>query len=191
LQPKSVPNGEEKSPMQPPLPADPLAPWPSAPTMWLTDVVSSYRDTRCEGDPMLTAKQEKFALSIHAGKSQADAYRDAYDAAAMQDATVWAEASKLMRHPKVSTRVDVLKAEAEAVRRVLVLDREEAILARLEHEALNAKSDSARIRALELLGKAAGLFTEKIEIEQVERSAEAIERDIRQRLQRLGLVKAE
>jgi hypothetical protein len=78
-------------------------------------------------------------------------------------------------------------------RRVLpaVLDREEAILARLEHEALNAKSDSARIRALELLGKAAGLFTEKIEIEQVERSAEAIERDIRQRLQRLGLVKAE
>lgn len=137
---------------------------------------------------MLTAKQEQFALSIHAGKSQADAYRDAYDTAAMQDATVWTEASKLMRHPKVTTRVDALKAESEAARRVLVLDREEAILAQLEHEALNAKTDSARIRALELLGRHAGMFAERVEVERVERTAAQIETEVKARLLRLGLV---
>lgn len=137
---------------------------------------------------MLTAKQEQFALSIHAGKSQADAYRDAYDAAAMQDATVWVEASKLVRHPKVALRVDALKAETEAARRVLVLDREEAILAQLEHEALTAKTDAARIRALELLGRHAGMFAERVEVAQVERTAAQIEADVKTRLIRLGLV---
>jgi hypothetical protein len=72
-----------------------------------------------------------------------------------------------------------------------VLDREEAILARLEHEALTAKTDVARIRALELLGKHAGMFVERVDVERVERSVEAIERDIRQRLHRLGLAKEE
>jgi pectin methylesterase-like acyl-CoA thioesterase len=84
-----------------------------------------------------------------------------------------------------------LNAEAEAVRQGLLLSREEAILARLEHEALTAKTDSARIRALELLGRQAGLFVERVEVEQVERSVEVIERDIRQRLLRLGLVNEE
>jgi hypothetical protein len=137
---------------------------------------------------MLTAKQEQFPLSIVEGKTQADAYRKAYDTSSMQDATVWNEASKLMRHPQVAARLETLKAEAEAARRVLLLDREEAILARLEHEALTAKTDSARIRALELLGRHAGMFTERVEVERVERSAAQIEADIRSRLERLGLL---
>ena len=81
----------------------------------------------------------------------------------------------------------VLKAEKESIRRSLVLDHEEAILAQLQHEALTAKTDGARIRALELLGRHAGMFTERVEVEQVERSVSQIEADIRQRLERLGI----
>ena len=139
---------------------------------------------------MLTAKQGRFAAAIAGGADQTLAYKTAYDAENMSPQAIWVESSRLKRNPKVALKIDALNAEAEVVRQGLLSSREEAILARLEHEALTAKTDSARIRALELLGKAAGLFTEKIEIEQVERSAEAIERDIRQRLQRLGLVKA-
>lgn len=135
---------------------------------------------------MLTAKQEQFARSIHEGKTQTDAYREAYDASSMQDATVWTEASKLMRRPQVATRVEALKAEADAVRRVLLLDREETILARLEHEALTAKTDSARIRALELLGRHVGMFAERVEVARVERTAAQIEADLKARLVRLG-----
>jgi hypothetical protein len=137
---------------------------------------------------MLTAKQEQFARSIIEGRTQADAYRDAYDAAGMQHTTVWNEASKLIRHPEVSARVEALKWEADAARRVLLLDREEAILARMEHEALTAKTDSARIRALELLGRHAGMFAERVEVERVDRTAAQIEADLRDRLERLGIL---
>ncbi|MFM7655653.1 MAG: hypothetical protein ACKO56_09745 [Paracoccaceae bacterium] len=135
----------------------------------------------------MTAKQERFALSIAEGTTQADAYRQAYDASGMKDGTVWSEAARLMRRPHVTARVAELRAEAEAVRQGLLLSREEAILARLEHEALTAKTDSARIRALELLGKAAGLFVERVEVERVERSAAEIEAALRVRFERLGL----
>ena len=135
---------------------------------------------------MLTAKQEQFALSIVAGRTQSAAYREAYDAEGMLDTTVWTEASKLMRHPQVSQRVEELKEEAEATRRATLVSREEAILQRLEHEAMTAKTDSARIRALELLGRHIGMFKDQIEVEHVERSAEQIEADILARLERLG-----
>ncbi len=135
---------------------------------------------------MLTAKRERFARLIAQGKTQADAYREAYDAVGMQDATVWTEASKLARHPKVAIRVDELKMEAEVVRREMLMNREEAILQRLEHEAMTAKTDSARIRALELLGRHIGMFKDQIEVEHVERSAEQVEADILARLERLG-----
>ncbi len=136
---------------------------------------------------MLTAKQRTFAAAIAEGTTQADAYRQAYDASGMKDGTVWSEAARLMRRPQVTARVEELRAEAEAVRQGLLFSREEAILARLEHEALTAKTDSARIRALELLGRHAGMFVERVEVEQVERSASEIEAALRVRFERLGL----
>lgn len=61
---------------------------------------------------VLTAKQEAFAQAIVEGRMNAsDAYRSAYDADAMSPKQVWVEASKLIRHPKVSLRVAELRAE--------------------------------------------------------------------------------
>ena len=131
---------------------------------------------------MLTARQEKFAQLISEGKAQAEAYRQVYDVSGMKDATVWTEASKLVRHPQVAPRIEVLRAEKDCIRRSLVFDHEEAILAQLQHEAFTAKTDGARIRALELLGSHAGMFTERVEVEQVDRSISQIEAAIRQRL---------
>lgn len=135
---------------------------------------------------MLTSKQELFAQSVVDGQTQADAYRVAYDTCGMQPASIWTEASKLLRNPQVSARVETLKAEKHVIRKAILLDKEQGILSRLEHEALTAKSDSARIRALELLGRHAGMFTERVEVEQVDRSVEQIHADIRARLERLG-----
>lgn len=134
----------------------------------------------------ITGKQERFARRLADGDTQSDAYRSVYSAGSMNEATVWSEASRLARHPEVAARVAELKAQEEGVRRMLMLDREETILARLEHEALTAKTDSARIRALELLGRHAGMFAERVEVEQVNRSAAEIEADLKARLERLG-----
>lgn len=59
----------------------------------------------------LTAKQEAFAQGIADGLGQADAYRMAYDADGMKDESVYPQASKLMKNPKIATRVAELKSQ--------------------------------------------------------------------------------
>jgi pectin methylesterase-like acyl-CoA thioesterase len=132
---------------------------------------------------MLTAKRKAFAQAVADGQSQADAYRSAFDAGRMSPGAVWTEASLLARNPQVALRVEELKAEAEEVRQTMLVGREEAILAQLEKEALTARTDSARIRAIELLGRHLGLFVDRSEVKDVtDRSADEIEADIRARL---------
>lgn len=136
---------------------------------------------------MLTAKRQAFAQAIANGQSQAAAYRSAFDAARMSPPAVWTEASQLVRNPEVARRIGELKAASEELRQTMLVGREEAILAQLEKEALTAKTDSARIRAIELLGKHLGLFVDRTETKHVtERSADEIESQIRARLEHYG-----
>ena len=59
----------------------------------------------------LTAKQESFAQGIADGLGQADAYRMAYDAEGMKDATVYSKASIMMSKGNIRARVDELKSQ--------------------------------------------------------------------------------
>jgi hypothetical protein len=59
-------------------------------------------------------------------------------------------------------------------------------LKRLSEEADQADNASSRIRALELVGKTVGMFTDRIEqAETSERSASEIEKELKARLDRL------
>lgn len=62
----------------------------------------------------LTPKQEKFAQEVASGKSQADAYRAAFNCAESKPETVIKRASELMAKGDVSGRVEQLKAEVSA-----------------------------------------------------------------------------
>ena len=62
---------------------------------------------------MLTAKQEAFAAAVASGKTQADAYRLAYNADKQKDATLWSNASRLMADSKVAARVEDLRKQLE------------------------------------------------------------------------------
>lgn len=58
----------------------------------------------------LTGPREKFALGVATGKTQADAYRDAYPGSKKwKDEAVYVAASRLMSDAKVSLRVKELK----------------------------------------------------------------------------------
>ena len=60
----------------------------------------------------LTHQQERFALGVAAGNSQADAYRAAYPKSrAWKDPAVHSEASALAANPKVSQRVRELRGQ--------------------------------------------------------------------------------
>lgn len=56
----------------------------------------------------LTPKQEKFCQCVASGMTQADAYRNAYDASKMKDSTIIERASRLMSEYNISTRVQEL-----------------------------------------------------------------------------------
>lgn len=62
----------------------------------------------------MTSRQEKFARNVAQGMTQREAYRDAYPAARKwKDANVDAQASKLAKNAKVSTRLAELRKKAE------------------------------------------------------------------------------
>ena len=134
----------------------------------------------------LTGKQEAFAKLVAGGAVLSDAYRECYSADTMKDSTVWSEACRLAQNPKVSARIKDIQADMEADRRTIERRREEWVLKRLSEEADQADNASSRIRALELVGKTVGMFTDRIEqAETSERSASEIEKELTARLDRL------
>ena len=133
---------------------------------------------------MLTAKQMKFVEEVSEGGSQSNAYRKAYDTSQMAPKTIWEEASRLRRHPKVAARIEELEAEKEARRRMQALSREDRVLQELEKIAFGDGPASGRLKALELLGKHVGLFKPKA-VPVVERSVEDISNQLQRRLENL------
>ena len=108
----------------------------------------------------LTPKQEKFSQSVASGKSQADAYRLAYNAGNMKEETVWSNASVLMADNKVSARVDeIRKPIVECAQ--FTLDQHLINLMSLRDKAAEDGKWGAAIAAEIGRGKAAGLYVNK------------------------------
>ena len=134
----------------------------------------------------LTGKQEAFAKLVARGAILSDAYRECYSADNMKSSTLWSEACRLAQNPKVSARIKDIQADMEADRRTIERRREEWVLKRLQEEADGADNASSRIRALELVGKTVGMFTDRIEqADTADRSASEIEKELTARLDRL------
>ena len=108
---------------------------------------------------MLTSKQNKFIEGILEGNCQSDAYRLAYDKTNMSSKTNWEAASRLSNNPKVIARLDQLTAEKEQVNRLFTLSYEDRIINKLWDIVETSRSKRVRVKALELLGRSCGLFT--------------------------------
>ena len=102
----------------------------------------------------LTSKQEAFAAQVASGATLAASYRAAYDAASMSAAAIHNEASKLMDHPGIAQRVNVLVRERQAKTSHDAARIRQHVIERLHAESIDPDSSpAARVRALELLGK--------------------------------------
>ena len=110
----------------------------------------------------LTRKQELFIEKSLCSNSISEAFRKSYSSQSMSPKTIWEAASRLFTNPKVVARLDELRAEKEAQERMLRLSYGDFVINELQKLALNAKSDKARVKALELLGKTSALFSGKI-----------------------------
>lgn len=133
----------------------------------------------------LTSKQEHFCQMVAKGETLTDAYRQAYDVSAKtKPSTVWTNASKLAtENTKVSLRIKAITEEITARKRTDDDRLKIFVLDRLKTEAMEAESDSARVASLTQLGRSIGMFSDRVETDNVaDRSAGEIEADIQRRL---------
>ena len=109
----------------------------------------------------LSPKMRLFAKLITEGHSPSESYRRAYDCSNSTSVTVSANACKLLKDLRVG---EVMKQAQQAQS---IISDPPALRAHIMRQLLNhsntMKTESNQIRALELLGKSIGMFTDKVE----------------------------
>lgn len=110
----------------------------------------------------LTPKQEAFCLAYLKTGNASEAYRQSYSAANMKPESINVNASKLLSNAKVALRLEELRGPA-VIAAQMTLESHLADLKMLRDKALEAEQFSAAITAETNRGKAAGLYTEKVD----------------------------
>jgi len=107
----------------------------------------------------LSPRQVLFTQGVIQGKSLRQAYRDAYANDTGSDASISASANKLMKDPRIKVILeDAWEETAEHLSEDLAASKR-YVLKGLLALSKSAKQEGTKLKALELMGKAAGLFT--------------------------------
>jgi hypothetical protein len=121
----------------------------------------AYGVTKKGGASMLTAQQEKFAQAIALeGMNQADAYRSAYNTSRMTSETLWVKACEVAKNDKVKVRIAELREQAMTPKVMNAQKRREKLTELAESEDANVA-----MKAIDLLNKMDGEYTQKVEAE--------------------------
>tara|TARA_B100000780_G_C20996697_1_gene398721 strand:- start:53 stop:532 length:480 start_codon:yes stop_codon:yes gene_type:complete len=138
----------------------------------------------------LTIKQKQFVDEIIKGKlgSYKEAYAKVYDVTLTKANKVpkWVEveASKLVANPKIALSIQRAIERKQVSSVASSLRTRNYVIDQLYRESKESDSDSARIRALELLGKSVSLFSDVVETKEA-RTSDEVEADIEERIQAL------
>lgn len=113
----------------------------------------------------LTHKQEKFILAVVEGKTQADAYRHAYNASNMSADTIINKASKLMARDDIRARYNELRAKVVERAENKAIFTVESILIDLKEliERNKNTDDRVALEGMKTVAKHLGMFVDKIE----------------------------
>ncbi len=107
----------------------------------------------------LSPRQVLFCQGVILGKSLRQAYRDAYANDTGSDASISASANKLMKDPRIKHILqEAWEETAEHLSEDLAASKR-YVLKGLLALSKKAAQEGTKLKALELLGKAAGLFT--------------------------------
>ena len=107
----------------------------------------------------LTVNQQRFVQGIIRGHSLRQSYREAFQNDTGSDASISASANKLMKDPRVIQALN--EAWGETVEHLIddVVASKRFVLKGLLHLVKTGKQEGSQLKALELMGKACGLFT--------------------------------
>lgn len=145
---------------------------------------------RIRGTPTrrITAKMRSFASLVAQGKSSREAYRTAYSVEDGKEHRVIQGASRLMRDARVAALCgDVWERVSENIVDDNVAARR-FVMEQFKHHADNDKRDADKLKALELMGKAIGMFTDRVEAKLQTISVEQLKEELESSLLLLGNV---
>lgn len=138
----------------------------------------------------LTPKQLAFAKGLIEGKTQEQAYRDAYPDAQAKTTVIKSNAWKLSQDPRIKSMVEeswgetveAMTDDALAVRRY--------VIKQLLHHSKTAKQEGTKLKALEMMGKSVGMFKQDMaERDEVVVTADQLKRELANHLRLVNNVK--
>lgn len=109
----------------------------------------------------LTAQQQAFAQGVIEGKSLRQAYRDAYPGAQASDQSISASAARLIKDERIAK---VIQSAWEETQEALADDMAATrryVMRSLVALSKAANQEGSRLKALELLGRSAGMWREQ------------------------------
>ena len=136
----------------------------------------------------LTPQMQMFVSFLMQGQTKVQAYRNAYNTRTDNDATIIVSANRLIKDARISA---LLQSLDEAVREKVIEDAVKTrrfVMERLHDKATQAKTESAELKALELMGRAVGMFTDKVEGKIEEISTERLKAELKDHLKLLDNV---
>lgn len=127
--------------------------------------------------PKITKQMKKFIDHLYKYGNKSEAYRFAYNTENMMRETVWSEASKLSKDPKVTpwlqwieqNQTEVIKEEIKYEKRQAMSEADEFILMALENKDADGNEGKPNLpivyRFFELKNRLAGNLNDKLTLE--------------------------
>ena len=126
----------------------------------------------------LTPKQLAFVQAKVEGKSNSEAYREAYPDDKSSDRVISANAYKLTKHPVISQMLEDAWGETVEALTEDVVATKRYVMRQLLALSKGAKQEGSRLKALELMGKAVGVFTPVTDTVPQAPSADQLKREL-------------
>lgn len=132
-----------------------------------------------EDNKRLTGRMRAFASNVVQGMSPKEAYRKAYNCENSSEATICANANRLLKDARITLLLDSF---FEDMKENVITDNVSArrhIMKELFKHANDSKAQLGnRLKSLELMGRAIGMFTDKVEQKIEEVSVEQLKKEL-------------
>jgi len=155
--------------------------------------VKEEEHTEANGrDKRITPKMRAFASYIVQGMSARQAYRKAYDCENMQEASVQANANRLLKDARITLLLDSFWEDMkENIIADAIATRRHVMKELVKHANDDKANLNNRLKALEMMGRAVGMFTDRVESKVEEVSADKLKQELESHLHLLDQVTPE
>jgi hypothetical protein len=137
----------------------------------------------------LSVSQMEFAKGMIQGKTMRQAYRDAYPNAKGNDQVITSSAYRLSRDPRIQSTLQEAWGETVEVLAEDVSATKRYVMKELLALTKGGKQEGSRLKALELMGRAAGMFQPQVAEATEKVSAEQLRKELSGHLKLLDNVK--